>query len=272
MSPDSALAWPFSSGSRDAQFIGRCFGADASDLNVDFQERTRPSIVTELVTLCIAQSDGVDIASERAWCWTTARRTQALLTIAIRTSGSDLELGVTCPNLACGELLELPIRLTDFEQDNVPDNIQCRTDDGVMLTLRLPNGDDQRRWFRLGLAEDADWAVMATDLITAVDGQPLEAGNSDVADWLKHIEQALQASDPLTDLSIETSCPHCDRHFSVDVDLEKELLMLLEQRQPQLLNEIHSIASAYHWSEEQIMNLRPARRQQYLARIDGDGI
>ena len=36
-----------------------------------------------------------------------------------------------------------------------------------------------------------------------------------------------------------------------------------------LLHEVHRLASAYGWSEAQILALSPARRAQYLALVEG---
>jgi len=54
------------------------------------------------------------------------------------------------------------------------------------------------------------------------------------------------------------------------IDLEDMLLRKLEEKQYQLLCEVHQLASRYHWSEERIIALPVRRRALYLSLVGHD--
>lgn len=264
---EAALAWPFAE-SQKVQFRGRAFGIASADLNIDFRHLARPFVVTAILKNCISNVEGDTFAEDRIWCWNTSRRLQALLTIAVQTQGPRLDLGVNCPASDCGELLELPLCLTDFEHIDDSGAISCAPDEETKLVLRLPIGNDQRRWWEKGLLNESNKTELARDSVTTVNGGNPVVGWCVDHEWLDAIEKSLKQNDPLNEIVIDTKCPHCGREFEVDVDLEQELLNILARQQPALLDDIHRIASAYHWTEDQILELTDERREAYLARID----
>ena len=245
-------------------FGARAFGRRLEDLALDF--RAPPPVQASAVLAhCVAANDDV-------WGWDLARRLQALLAVTVATRGARYVVTAHCNAGDCGEPMDLPLDLRDFAAPAASPAIECRPADGPLLTLRLPRGDDQRRWLA-GIDDPSAGApVMAADLVERVDGVPTPAGWQPEPGWLADIEQALEQADPLTALVLETACPSCGEAVRVALDLESHLLALLAGEQPRLLEEIHRLASAYHWSEADIVALPATRRRAYLDRLDRDGL
>lgn len=68
-------------------------------------------------------------------------------------------------------------------------------------------------------------------------------------------------------LELGTACTDCATAMTVPFDIARFLDDELAGRATRLLDEIHLIATAYHWSEAAILALPTARRRAYLDRI-----
>jgi hypothetical protein len=76
--------------------------------------------------------------------------------------------------------------------------------------------------------------------------------------------------DPQAEIDLSLDCPACGNHFSSAFDTGDYLHRELETRERQLLYDVHRLAMAYHWSEEEILRMTLRKRKQYLELV-GDG-
>jgi hypothetical protein len=218
----------------------RAFGADPADLDVDF-DGGRAELTTALLVAC------ADPPVERA---AAARlpisvRIRGVLRLAA-TEAPIVELACTC---ACGEQLELALPLAEVATDppNVADAVEV-----AGRTVRVPTGEHQHA------AESTTRGIVR-----------LLVGDDDLTDAeLRAIEAALDAADPLVCFHITACCPACGAAIRRDVDLEAIAHRHLAAAQQQLLDAIHRLASAYHWTEREVLALPRRRRARYLARIE----
>jgi hypothetical protein len=81
------------------------------------------------------------------------------------------------------------------------------------------------------------------------------------------VEAALEALDPLADLTLNLQCPDCGHTGDARLDPGALLWDELEASAQSLLAEVHHLACAYGWSEDQVLALSPARRARYLAMV-----
>jgi hypothetical protein len=70
--------------------------------------------------------------------------------------------------------------------------------------------------------------------------------------------------DPQADLQVELSCPACGEEWQAQFDIESLVLCEICSGAQNILSEVHRLARAYGWSETEILNLSPWRRQFYL--------
>lgn len=86
-------------------------------------------------------------------------------------------------------------------------------------------------------------------------------------DTLAAVEAALEQLDPQADLALALQCPDCGRSGKAQLDPGSILWDELELHARALLAEVHRLASAYGWTEDQVLALGPARRAHYLAMV-----
>jgi hypothetical protein len=134
--------------------------------------------------------------------------------------------------------------------------------DGEMQ-FRFPNGDDQCAMCDVD-ENEARLLILNNCLITPVDSVDLLAQLSQ--EQIDSIEQAMDESSPAIVSQIEVKCANCEGINSIYLDSYQ----VLNRGYGDLLGDIHRIASAYHWSEQDILVLPNQRRQNYLRLIDAD--
>jgi hypothetical protein len=233
----------------------RPFGA-AADLDLDFAGANRPGLVTALL------SQGDARRADHWWAQPVGRRTAALLRLlALTDRGATITLTSSCAEPACGEgfEFELPLSaLPDGASGDEPMVVQL--DAQRSAALRRPTGDDLRRW-RDAAPASRDEAVRTMLSALVVSGEVRVGDEARVA-------KAIADMDPLTAFSVACHCPVCGAAAELGVDLEALALKRLEARQRALLLEVHRFASAYGWTEAEVLALPPARRARYLELMD----
>jgi len=238
------------------------FGSKASHLDTDLHSGSRSQQVTFLLEACLSVSYG----DPRQW--TLPRRLQGLLAIALAGGDSSLTLLARCTNLQCGKPMDLDLDLGRFVTDLPDERFDWSPDGRATVSLRLPNTVDQERWRDRGLTGDAEaLRAMAASLVVVIDGKAPAPGFLVPEAWMDTLTDAFEIRDPLTSLELEADCPECGERNRIPLNLEHLLLDHLRDRQRRLREEVHCLASAYHWSEAAIVELPPWRRAIYVARV-----
>ncbi len=78
------------------------------------------------------------------------------------------------------------------------------------------------------------------------------------------VDSALEELGPDPVLEVGTSCPECGAEATAPVDP----YLSIGAGESDLLGEIHALASSYHWSETEILDLPTERRRAYLRLVD----
>jgi hypothetical protein len=249
------------------RFWARPFGR-VEDLDIDFRAR-RPHVVTQILARCVSDAAGRPSSDDELWRWTVPQRTQGLLAVARACGVASVAALARCGREGCGEQIELEFDLESFAQATEHTECAWRGETAGMV-LRLPTGEDQRRWLDSPPADPGELPVrMGTSLMREVDGAtPAETWQLPQA-WLPGVEDALAELDPTTDLSVSAPCTRCGDEQDVEVDLDVLLLERLARVQQALLFEVHALAAGYHWSETQILAIPAWRRAYYLDAMRG---
>lgn len=127
--------------------------------------------------------------------------------------------------------------------------------------LRVPTGGDQEAASQI--PEDRA-AIRFLARSCVLDPIPETIGDLNDAD-IALIEQALEGAAPEVTTVAQTTCPECRHTNRVYVDP----YACLTTGSDAVWDEIHDIASCYHWSERDIVGLPRERRRTYLRRIAG---
>lgn len=259
----SANAYPWPLNVESPRYLSRRFTEQHIDLDINF-DMPRVDLVTTILANCLLQVDGNMVDAELVWDLSVAERLQGLLAIAHASVGASTTAVAICNNEECRGDIELELGLSSFATER-PAKINWLSPDNKSVYCRLPTGNDQRAWQKHQLAQGhADEAWLANQLVERIDDSPPSVLPET---WLEPLGAALEAADPLTALSIDTTCPFCGKLLCVEVDLELLLIEGLRSKQRNLLEQIHRLASRYHWSEADIIAIPYWRRQRYLSRL-----
>ncbi|WP_413099299.1 hypothetical protein [Streptomyces sp. Inha503] len=80
----------------------------------------------------------------------------------------------------------------------------------------------------------------------------------------RRIAEAAERADPAADVTLNVACPECGEATRAELDIASYLWAELDHWARDLLLDVHLLATAYGWSEPQILALSPLRRRYYL--------
>lgn len=127
------------------------------------------------------------------------------------------------------------------------------------------------RRLRLPTSRDLAMLVQENDEAAAVQRLLRQLSDDDERGWsvqeIAMAEEALAAADPMAEIRLSFECPSCATNFEESLDLPTFVWAELEALARRLLSDVHRLASAYGWSEREILGLSAARREFYLERV-----
>jgi hypothetical protein len=194
-------------------------------------------------------------------------RDRRLLTLRQWTFGSQLASVANCSG--CGETLEWTVETTDLVMQTVAEhsaNLSVNVDQ-YHVRFRLPNSLD------LAAVANGQWTDPASarqhlleNCIVGAEqrGKQVAASALPVSVITAVVERMAEA-DPQADLQVDLSCPACGEEWRAQFDIESFFWSELCSWAQRILTEVHRLARAYGWSETEILNLSPWRRQFYLS-------
>jgi hypothetical protein len=81
------------------------------------------------------------------------------------------------------------------------------------------------------------------------------------------VSERMAEADPQADVQLALACPQCEHHWHTPLDIVSFFWSEINALALRLLNDIHTLASAYGWKEADIVAMAPTRRQAYLELI-----
>ena len=112
---------------------------------------------------------------------------------------------------------------------------------------------------------DGARATLLTGCIASAtrDGEVIEA-SALPSEVLDTVVARLRQLDPQADVALDLTCPQCQHGWREPFDIVTFFWSEVAVAARRLLVEVHDLASAYGWSESEILHLSPARRDAYL--------
>ena len=177
---------------------------------------------------------------------------------------------VVCPETSCAKRVDLALDLRSLAADSVEVSAtRCFVlPDGRQGVLRLATAGDQAELY--GVAESELEACFLARCMVPTDG-------CEANDWrsipegyrARIVEESVRAA-PTLDVDLDLVCVECGHDFSYVYEPLASLLSELRQGRAGLRRDVHCIASHYHWSEREILNLTRAERRAYIELIEAD--
>lgn len=195
------------------------------------------------------------------------RRNALLLALRERLFGSQFVSVAVCPE--CGERLELHFEAADIRAPTLDAPVEPPVIEmaGYVLRFRLPDSTDLAAIQEYEQVAAGQQALLERCLLSAqCDGQEVPA-TALPAEVVAALAAAMEQADPLANVELALSCPACGHHWSAVLDLPAYVWSELDAWARRVLREVHYLASAYGWSEAEILNMQPWRRNTYLEMI-----
>jgi hypothetical protein len=191
--------------------------------------------------------------------WPLGRRNRALAELRCACFGSRLQGWIACTQ--CGEKLEFEMNCRALAREEV--NEPSRREPIVVKghSFRLPTSRDLAR-----LARDSDPRLAA---IRLMEGCRVQEGESPA--WseedLEEVGERMALADPMAEIRLTLQCPTCGKEWDETLDIGTFLWAEIEARAKGLLFETHTLASAYGWTEKEILSMSEPRRALYMEMV-----
>jgi|SRR6185437_7195347 len=192
--------------------------------------------------------------------WILGQRNQALLELHCSLFGARLQAWAVCES--CGEKMEFTLNARGFlQQSNAAGEDATVEFNGQ--TFRLPTSRDLA-----AASRQADVEQAAMKLIELCSRNAGGSHRSNVKQWtsedLEQVGDKMALADPLAEIRLAIACPACESESVETVDVTSFLWAKIEGCAKRLLWEVHTIASAYGWTESEVLALGPTRRARYV--------
>jgi hypothetical protein len=249
---------PGAGGPRRA-YVRELSGRD--ELDVDL---TTPTGATRLVASLLVDADGTSVAPSDVWTLTLSDRDRILALIYAAGFGDHVESQLNCE--ACNKEFEVRFSLVELvaslhEPKNGPalgpdsDGIYALADG---RRFRLPTTEDERAVAGM----DSARAVAELLVRCTVAGQASENP--------EELQNAMEQLGPILSLDIPTKCAFCSVEQLVRFDLSSYLDSALRKERALLVREVHRLATAYHWSFDEILGLPRSQRRLFVGLAEAE--
>jgi hypothetical protein len=195
-------------------------------------------------------------ASDRVADWPLGRRNRSLFELHRSCFGPHIRGWCSCAQ--CAEPMEFAIDVGDLMDggQSTEQIVVFRNE-----VFRLPTSRDLAAVIEAG---DASTAVMQLLRRCAI-------SRDDASVWpdedVEAISRALSDSDPMAETRVALRCPSCGYESDEVLDIAGFVWAEIESRAKRSLYEVHVLASAYGWTEAEVLSLSAARRASYLRMV-----
>lgn len=226
---------------------------------------SKAEVVSRVLDKLIARIGDTETNANMMSELSVADRTYALIQLGLALGHTHYWRSAICR--ACDECFDISIDLTAIEAAARPvtfPEIRIEASPGLLL-VRAPTGADQSSITDIESAEEACRQLLERCLRRATGGS-VDLGALSEQD----VEAISAAFDKLAfgvPLNATARCPKCKSEVSVPF----EPLDWVTKMTGTLLDQVHTIASAYHWPESEILSLPRHRRLSYLRLINAPG-
>ncbi|MFF2505727.1 hypothetical protein ACFVTY_20400 [Streptomyces sp. NPDC058067] len=182
--------------------------------------------------------------------------------------GERMQVRVDCT--ACGADMEFDLDAGEFARSlRPPDQPVVRlTEGGLDIAFRVPTVADLSAAARhpdAALSADGARRALLDRCVVSAERD----GDAVSVDALppsvqRKIAEAAEAVDPAADVTLSINCPECAAATRAELDIASYLWTELDAWARDVLLDVHLLATAYGWTEPDILALSPLRRRYYL--------
>lgn len=197
------------------------------------------------------------------------QRDTRLLQLRKYLFGSTLHNTTICPE--CNTKMEWDMDLQDLiiqEVDNSEFSLEHTIEvDNFKIRFRLPNSKD----ILMILSKDDDKSKSNALINNCILEIKAINSNNKIKSIPKKIIRTLAEKipelDPAADIRMNITCPSCENRWMVVFDIMSYLWWEIDNWVQKTLQEVYILASAFGWSEKDILNMDAERRHIYIGMI-----
>ena len=220
-------------------------------------------------TLLLLEMVNPDSEPADAALLSIGQRDTRLLQLRNSFFGSSLHNSIDCPD--CNSKMEWDMNLQDLivqaadNQENSAEH-ELIVDD-LQVLFRLPNSRDIL-WILSDKGDDLKSYSLLEQCILEIKALN---GNKQLKAVPENIINALGEKipelDPAADIRMNITCPSCGYKWEAIFDIMSYLWSEIDNWAQKTLQEVYILASAFGWSEKDILNMDAGRRQVYIEMI-----
>lgn len=195
---------------------------------------------------------------------TIGERDSCLLKLRELTFGSQMTGLAKCS--ACGETMELKFSTRDIMNPGEAERneIEIFSFQDYELQFRLPNSIDLVSISKCSDSEEArDILLSRCILLANYQGHDLSPDKLP-SEVLDAVVTRMEWIDSRADIELELICSKCSHRWLMAFDITSFFWKEIDHWAKGLLQDVHVLAAAYGWSENDILEMSPWRRQFYL--------
>jgi hypothetical protein len=253
----------WSGGARAEQAVLRPMTGADQEFFVEAGHSMLPAHRTSvLLSRCVQRiGDEAPVTPEVAGRLVVGDREALMLRLRQITFGDKLEPIIRCPEPACGQQMEVPLRVADLlveRSNDLPEYFERSVPGLGAFRFRLPCGRDQEAVSAVAQRDPhaAALTLLARCTERAVDDLPSGAVQS-IGAWMAELDRQAE-------IRLELTCPECRHAFTSLLDAGTYLFEETALRAGELYWQVHFLASHYHWSEAEILGMTPPKRKRYI--------
>jgi hypothetical protein len=227
------------------------------------RKTTLPALVTSVLCVVLDDLAGRPATTDRVRALSVGDRQFLIRRLGIELDTDECWLTGVCEH--CGQPIDVAVRQSALPYKPATDGYPIATAQTSLgeCRVRVPTGLDQEA---MAVVEDESAAAdelarrCVLDLVPGRELDPAELTERD----LEILGEAVESVAPEMVTEIQASCPHCSGQTAIAIDPYR----CLRNLDVGVLRQVHTLASAYHWSEAEILALPRQRRLRYLQMID----
>lgn len=138
---------------------------------------------------------------------------------------------------------------------------------GYRVRFRLPDSTDLLALSRRD-TEEAHTQALSRCVLEANGPDGAVAADALPAEVVDLVSEEIERGDPLAAVWLGLRCDECGHAWQSLFDIASLLWTEVDRHAVNLLQEVHALASAYGWAEQELLRMSAARRARYLEMID----
>jgi len=196
---------------------------------------------------------------------TIGRRDRLLLDVRERTFGSHMNAVTECT--ACSARIEMEFETGEIRAAEIAEESEVEMlFHEYRLRLRLPNSRDVMEATTVPI--DAGAAKLFERCVVEAQRGDQTVGSRDLPSEVMELAiEKMALADPQADIHLTLQCPVCGVINRAPMDIAAYLWREIEMFAVRVLQEVHELAAAYGWEEQQILQMSPTRRRCYLEMV-----